>query len=145
MRTLLVLLLLANGAFFAWAQGWLAPAVPAPRHTEREPQRLAAQVRPESVVVLAPQAASAALQAAHNTALRCLEAGPYSEAEARSVEEALSAALPLGLWARDVREPPTPAALWLRVAGANAEQQRVLRALPGPLLAERFKPCAIRP
>ena len=145
MRTLLLLLLLANAAFFAWAQGWLAPAFPAPRHTERETQRLSAQVRPDSVTVLSPQAASAAMLAAHNTAPVCLEAGPYTAAEASTAEESLGAILAAGNWAREPREtrPATAApTLWLRVPAASAEQQRQLLALPGPLLAERFKPCA---
>jgi hypothetical protein len=144
MRSVLLLLLIANAAFFAWAQGWLAPALPAPRHSEREPQRLAAQVRPDSVVVLAPQAASAALLAARSTANACLEAGPLSEAEANSTEEALAAALPAGLWVRDKRDAAnatsTAAQLWLRVASATLEQQTLLRALPAG-----FKPCPVRP
>ena len=52
LRVLLGLLLLANAPFFGWSQGWLAPAFPAPRTGEREPERLTAQVRPESVVIL---------------------------------------------------------------------------------------------
>ena len=80
MRSVLILLLVANAGFFIWAQGWLAPAVPGPRHRDREPQRLLAQVRPETVSVLAPQAASAALLAARNMpASACLEAGIIPE------------------------------------------------------------------
>ena len=64
LRALLALLLLANLLFFGWAGGWLAPAFPAPGAGDREPGRLAAQVAPERVTVLAPAAASAALAAA---------------------------------------------------------------------------------
>lgn len=149
MRTLLIVLLLANGAFFAWAQGWLAPLFAAPRHTEREPQRLAAQVRPESVTVLAPLAASAALLAAQNKAVLCLEAGPFSPSDISNAEEALSALLAAGSWAREPRAATTAGAasstLWLRVAAADAAQQGLLLAQRGPPLADRFKPCVERP
>jgi hypothetical protein len=45
LRTLVLLLLLANGGFFAWTQGWLDPVLP-PRSEQREPERLAAQLGP---------------------------------------------------------------------------------------------------
>ena len=53
MRTLVALLLLANLGFFALAQGWLQPYVGLATQHEREPQRLAAQIHPESVRVRA--------------------------------------------------------------------------------------------
>ena len=52
LRTLVVALLLANVAFFAWTQGWLDAMVGATAHAEREPQRLGQQVRPEAVRLL---------------------------------------------------------------------------------------------
>ena len=61
LRALVVALLLANGLFFAWTRGWLAPLWAAPSHGDREPARLAAQVRPELMVVMPADAASAAL------------------------------------------------------------------------------------
>ena len=53
MRWLIALLLLANLLFLALAQGWLQPL--AGLSTQREPQRLAAQLHAEAVrVVEAP-------------------------------------------------------------------------------------------
>ena len=52
LRVLATGLLLANVLFFAWSQAWFAPAWPAPRSAEREPERLAAQVRPDRVTVV---------------------------------------------------------------------------------------------
>lgn len=48
LRTLAILLLLANLAFFAWTQGSLAGLGLAP-DDEREPERLAAQIQPETL------------------------------------------------------------------------------------------------
>lgn len=90
LRALVVLLLLANGLYFAWAQGWLGEP---PRHAEREPQRLAAQVSPEAVTVLPPTRASAAVQAAREAALRCVEAGPFEEPALGQAEYRLAEAL----------------------------------------------------
>lgn len=81
LRALLALLLLANLLFFGWAGGWLAPAFPAPGAADREPGRVAAQVAPERVTVLAPAAASAALAAAARKAL-CPPAGVPGAASA---------------------------------------------------------------
>ncbi len=67
LRTLVILLVLANGAFWAWSQGalsWLEPLLPAPASAEREPERLARQVRAQNIVVLNARAAAQAAQAA---------------------------------------------------------------------------------
>ena len=119
LRTVAAALIIANLVFFAWTSGWLAPALPAPRHGEREPERLAAQVRPEAVAVLPPKAASAALNAARAAALVCLEAGPFGEAATAAAEAALVAAqVPEGRW---TREPVAPPPGWLVFGGRYAE------------------------
>lgn len=98
LRALLVLLLLANAGFYAWTQGWLAPLLP-PRAEVREPERLAAQVRPELITVLSAGAASAAVAAASAASAAggdaepppvCLEAGPFTEAAAAAAEAVLA-------------------------------------------------------
>ncbi|MGR4868628.1 sporulation protein [Variovorax sp. LARHSF232] len=52
MRILLLALVLANGLYFAWTQGGLAAfgLLPA-SFSEREPQRLSQQVRPEALQI----------------------------------------------------------------------------------------------
>ncbi len=90
LRALVVLLLLANALYFAWAQGWLGSP---PRHAEREPQRLAAQVSPGAVTVLPPKRASAALQAAREASLVCVETAPLAEPELGQAEYRLAEAL----------------------------------------------------
>lgn len=128
LRVVVALLLLANLAFFGWARGWFEPSMPPPHHGEREPQRLAAQVRPDAVIVLAPKAASAAIAAARAAAAVCLQAGPLSEAEIGAAEAALAPAqLPDGSWQR---EPASPPPLWLVFAGRvpDAAQRRAREA-----------------
>ena len=120
LRALVLLLLLGNVAFYAWTQGWLGTP---PRHGEREPERLAAQVRPEAMTVLPASTAGVALQAARAAAQVCLETGPFSgpaaEAGVRAAEAALAAAqLPEGAW---IRVGNAPAPVWLVYAGRYPE------------------------
>jgi hypothetical protein len=115
LRTLAVLLLLANLLFFAWARGWLAPVVPPPHQGEREPERLAKQVRPEAIQLFTPQAASAAAAASAT----CLEAGPFGDADVGVAEAALLASgVPASAWARQERQLPT---VWLVYMGRFAD------------------------
>jgi hypothetical protein len=116
LRALVVLLLLANGLYFAWVQGWLGEP---PRHAEREPQRLAAQVSPEAVSVLPPTRASAAVQAAREAALRCIETGPFEEPELGQAEYRLAEALvaPDAVERREAGEPER----WLVFGGRYPE------------------------
>jgi hypothetical protein len=58
---LAVLLIAANLGFCAWTQGGFGDSLPPPGAAQREPERLRQQVRPESIMVLSPKAASAAL------------------------------------------------------------------------------------
>jgi len=122
LRVVVLALLLANLFFFAWARGWLAPGFPAPTHGDREPERVAAQVRPELMTVMSSTAAGVALAAASaasavagagtgaNTGAAagaaagpvCLEAGPFSDADIGAAQARLvEAALPVGSWRRE--------------------------------------------
>jgi hypothetical protein len=60
LRALVLVLLVANGLVFAWSQGWLSPLLQPPGVAEREPERLLQQVRPDSITVLGPAAATLA-------------------------------------------------------------------------------------
>lgn len=142
LRTLVLLALAANALFFVWAQGYLSPLWPPPRQAEREPGRIGAQVRPEAITLLPATAASAAVSAARQAAVACMEAGPFSDADAGKAEAALAeAGLPAGSWQRERDEPR---ALWALLAGrpadagASERRRRQLEALKLPVeLAER--------
>ncbi len=140
LRALVALLVLANLLFFGWVRGWLAPTFEPPRHAEREPGRLAAQVRPEAVVVLPAKVANAAVTAARAAALVCLQAGPFGEADVAAAEAALAAAsLPAGSWTRD----RVDSARWLVFAGRFAESAaRTAREQELRLLGLAFEPLA---
>lgn len=52
-RLALIVLLLANAGYFAWSQGWLRDFGLAPEQ-QGEPQRIAQQIRPEALRIVAP-------------------------------------------------------------------------------------------
>ncbi|MCW5635037.1 MAG: hypothetical protein KIT17_17010 [Rubrivivax sp.] len=144
MRTLLLLLLLANAAVYAWSHGWLEPMFVSPASAEREPARLAAQVNPDSVKVLPPGPASEVAEAAQRAAAAaraCLEVGPFGLVDAAAAEAQLeSAGVPAGAWEREMRGP---AQVWLRVPRADAAMRERLQAAAATnaLLSAGFRPC----
>ena len=91
LRLVLLALIVANLGFYSWTQGWLDSVVGARATGDREPERLARQVRPETVVILPPEAAASASTSA---APACLEAGPFSATELAAANAALKQALP---------------------------------------------------
>ncbi|HEV7914739.1 MAG TPA: hypothetical protein VGP22_13320, partial [Albitalea sp.] len=105
LRGLVAALLLANLVFLAWSQGWIDPVLGTRSGGDREPERLALQVRPETVRILTPQAVAAAASAAESR-LVCLEAGPFDTGSIGAAESALSTTLPSGTWARVSSERP---------------------------------------
>jgi hypothetical protein len=94
MRALVLILILANAAFFAWSHGLLADWGFAP-NTGREPQRVTQQVRPEALRVLRPAEAARAESPAAPT---CLQALGFEEAQAAVLRRALEDLLPAGSW-----------------------------------------------
>jgi hypothetical protein len=129
LRVLALLLLLANLGFFAWTQGWLDGVVSVPARGDREPERLAREFQPQRVRILAPEEAAAAMAASAPmpaAALTCLEAGPFTPAEARAAETLLQAALPAGSWARRSVEQPGSWIVYLgRFTAADALQKKI--------------------
>jgi hypothetical protein len=98
LRLLVAALLVANLGFYAWSQGWLDGIVGARSIGDREPERMARQLRPELVRVLT--SGTAAPTAVADTAATapgagaCLEAGPFSDAEIAAAQAAAKGALP---------------------------------------------------
>lgn len=106
LRPLVVMLLAANIGFWAWSQGALDGLTGVPHDSDREPQRLAAQIAPERLEILrtelpasaAPEAspasaASAALSAASAASATAAAAASTVAAASAPPAEASAAAL----------------------------------------------------
>ena len=112
LRATLLLLVLANAGFYAWSHGWLQAAGLGP-NVSGEPQRMAQQIRPESMRLLSttdvreldavqtlpsnPAAASVSTSAAPNNT-ECLQAGVFTDEQAGVLRARLQATLPPGSW-----------------------------------------------
>jgi hypothetical protein len=118
LRLLVLVLLLANGIYFAWSQRYLEMYGLAP-HTSNEPQRVAQQIKPEAVQLLSPDdlKKAEALAQAEQAPKECLQAGPFSDEQAATLRKALDAALPGGGWQID---PVKESARWIVYMGKYA-------------------------
>ncbi|CAN5150841.1 hypothetical protein BH10PSE16_BH10PSE16_28730 [soil metagenome] len=98
LRALVLALLLANAAYFAWGQGLLAAYGWAPAR-QAEPERLAQQIRPEAMQLIAPATAQTQDSPPVRTAdTRCLQVGVFTEQQAHVLRPRLQAGLPTGSW-----------------------------------------------
>jgi hypothetical protein len=121
LRLLFLTLILANGVYFVWSQGMLRSYGFAPT-SQREPQRLAQQIKPEAFRVLTPaefKRVEAQVQA-DLVPKECLQAGPFDDAQATVLRAALETTLAPGSWQLQVSTVP---ARWIVYMGkfANAE------------------------
>ena len=121
LRALVIALLLANAAFFAWTQGWLDTVVGVRSIGDREPERLLRQLRPETIRIVPDTAVAAAPPPA------CLEAGPFAPAEIAAAEAALRSALPnttAGTWLSLKTEQP---GAWIVYMGKYPNRELLAR------------------
>lgn len=115
LRALVIALLAANLAFYAWTQGWLGSMLDLPPEGDREPQRLAAQIDPTALQIrpAAPAPSRAALvePAASEAPSPVTAAPPASDAlpaSAPASEAPTLAAVPTPpTTATATAEPPT--------------------------------------
>ena len=118
LRGLVLLLLVANLAFYSWSQGWLTWAVGVDPRGDREPQRLERQVAPEALQLIAPEHAPASSSPARDATRPaevasaaegevCLEFGPFtSKIEVDRAEGVFQTRLPKQSWDLKPREVP---------------------------------------
>ena len=111
LRLLVLVLLLANGAYFAWSQGLLRGYGFAPA-AQSEPLRMAQQLRPEGLSILkpeevrrmdaappaAPPVAQPAVPTASASPPECLQAGLFNDAQMAVLRPRLQSALPPNAW-----------------------------------------------
>lgn len=126
LRAVLAALIVANLIFFAYSRGALDGALGLRSLGDREPERVAAQVRPQTIRLLPMSAASAPAQAA----VACYETPTFTAADAIAVETALTASLPAGSWSDSRGE---------RTVGARSEITHTYRIVgPDSTLAARL-------
>ena len=100
LRLLVLALLLANAGFYAWTQGLLARYGFAPA-VHAEPERLARQLRPQAMRLIGtaetrqPEGATSMASA---TSAECLQAGLFTDEQARLLRTRLQASLPPDSW-----------------------------------------------
>jgi hypothetical protein len=123
LRGLVLLLLVANLAFYSWSQGWLTGVVGLDPQGDREPQRMKLQVAPEALKLVAPERSPASSAPARDGARVaevasapaagagvgevCLEFGPFtSKVDVDRAEGVFRLRLPSQSWDLKPREVP---------------------------------------
>lgn len=123
LRLAVLLLLLANGLYYAWAEGLLQHWGLGPV-AQNEPHRLAQQVRPEAIRVLSPEEARQLVaNAAAARPAECLQAGPFDDPAAQPLRQVL-ASWPAGSW---TLEPVVEPGRWIVYMGKYPDAQAVER------------------
>ena len=124
LRLLVLLLLLANAAFFAWSQGLLLAWGLGPTQ-QAEPQRVQQQVRPETVRILPigelRQVEAVAAQAPRPP--ECLQSAVLDAGQVTPLRNVLES-WPAGSWSL---EPVTEPARWIIYMGKYAGVEQVAR------------------
>jgi hypothetical protein len=141
LKAALVAILAANLLFFGFTRGWFDGVLGLHSRGDREPERLANQVRPTSIVLMPMPSASGA------AAGSCLEAGPIAAADAAVAEAALKAVLPAGAWVDIRSESPSGGAAIVvthtyRVGSADAATAARLAAMKLDAAGRGFSACA---
>jgi hypothetical protein len=149
LRSLVLVLLLANAGFYAWSHGWLNDVLGVQTGTQREPQRLKQQVHADQLTVIEPPAsvtaaasapskaaseASAPLAASAPTVTSatnagrtiCVEAGPFTSAEQTQVEATLKPVLGSTAWSTETVAVPGQ---WMAYMGPYADADTLARKL----------------
>ena len=124
LRLTVLLLLLANAAFFAWSQGLLASWGLAPAE-QSESHRLTQQIKPQALRVLGGEEARR-IEAAVAPPARsqdCLQAGLFEENQIAALKQALGP-WPDGSW---VLEPGVQPAHWIVYLGKYASAENLSR------------------
>jgi hypothetical protein len=135
-RFFVLALLLTNGIYFAWSQGYLLGFGFAPLQ-QSEPQRLTQQIRPDAVRLLTQQELRLADTPSRiaNQPSQCLQAGLFDSAQSALLQRALASSLPAGSWVmEDVIEP----ARWIIYMGRYANEE-VMAKKRSELASLKFK------
>ena len=132
LRLLALLLLLANGAYFAWSHNLLRAAGLGPEQ-QSEPQRVAQQIEPQALQLLksvpsphtaasaqgdgltsGPPSTPASAPVVASVPLACLQAGPFDDRQSAVLRRAADSTLVAGEWRL---EPAVVPAHWIVYMG----------------------------
>jgi len=126
LRVIVLVLLMLNMGYFAWNEGWLRVFGAEPT-LQREPQRLARQIRPEAVAltgdkelaneVATPRVVTVSASAPAAPPATCLQSGVLTGVQVNVVRRALLASLPDDAWSLDSDVRP---ASWMVYMGKFA-------------------------
>ncbi len=138
LRLFVLLLLLANGTYFAWSQGYLASMGLAPAQ-QTEPQRLQNQIQPDAIRLLNATEAKRveALASAPLKSSECLQSALLSDTQTAAVRSILDN-LPTSAWRFEATQE---SARWIVYMGkysgsdALAKKKTELRELGLPFEA----------
>jgi hypothetical protein len=125
LRLFVLLLLLLNGAYFAWSQGYLQRVGLAPEK-QSEPERLTQQIKPEALQFISPEELKIRL-APPPVGLRaseCLQAGLFSQVQAEVLRSTLTANPAVGVWTLDAASDP---ARWIVFMGKYASADELAK------------------
>lgn len=125
LRLLVLALILANGLYFAWGDGWLRPYGMGPA-IQREPQRVSQQIKPDALRMLTPseiKRVEAQVQA-DLAPKECLQAGPFDDAQVVQLRAALESAIGPDGWQFDTVVVP---ARWIVYMGKFANNDALAK------------------
>jgi hypothetical protein len=106
LRLVVLLLVLLNGAYFAWSQGYLQRVGLAPEQ-QTEPERMAQQIKPGALQLLTPEELKQRLTPPVGLrASECLQAGLFSLAQAEVLRSTLAANPEVGTWTLEAASEP---------------------------------------
>lgn len=133
LRMLVLALVLANAAYFAWGHGLLAAYGFVPARLS-EPERLAQQIRPEAMQLVTDRSPSQAPDAVPATlttvsqqpslAAQCLQVGVFTERQAKTLGRRLGKGLPADSWSF---ESSSDSARWIIYMGKYISKEAMNR------------------
>ena len=137
-RTLALVLLLLNALYWAWGEGWLLPYGFGPAQ-QREPQRLAQQIRPEAITVLRASEGQLPPLVVAPAPTVCLQSGPMNQTQANAVRALLEASWPPESW--QLRELEAGQGWRLRLPALDQDTQALLPELSDLLPGDALDAC----
>lgn len=137
LRSLVLILLIVNAAFFAWSHGWLNNIVGVQPDSQHEPQRMAQQIHADKIVVaraLASPSAAQTATAADTPASAADAASMAGEAAAAASGNEPAASQPAGMASAAAATPANEAGLCVEAGPFSAAEYNSVEATLRPLL-----------